>query len=386
MTGVLSWQDTGQVSEQLALLRQASPGIGELRVALVYGGMSAEDRLYIARCPADQMTITALTRTLAGLGARSLGVLDPCSRSFTRDLLEYDVIIPSVHGPYGEDGRLQGLLDYVGRPYSCSGVAACAVTADKALCKLAMAGLGVVTPRWHLPGADGSALAASGPVMVKPRAGGSSVGMTLVSAAKDLDVALQDATAQDPVGALIEEYIPGLPVTVGLLELPGAVLVLPPLAVQTSGTSFYDAETKLDAAGGHPAAYGAARLPAPVLNRLQADALTLWSGLGCRGAARVDFITAGSDTFALEVNATPGLSDDSNFVTAARLAAVTTSDIVRALISQALRTRAPDCPLPVLAAADLSPANPAVTLAYRREKVNGSGVPEARPADVPAAH
>jgi len=98
------------------------------RVAVVYGGLSAEDRLYITRSPVEQMSITALTRALAGLGVPGV-VLDPCERSFVRTLLDFDVVMPAVHGPYGEDGRLQGLLDYLRRPYSGSGVAALAVAA-----------------------------------------------------------------------------------------------------------------------------------------------------------------------------------------------------------------------------------------------------------------
>ncbi len=100
----------------------------------------------------EQLSITALTCTLAGLGVPAV-VLDPCERSFLRALLDFDVVMPAVHGPYGEDGRLQGLLDYLRRPYCGSGVAASALAADKALCKLAMTGLGVPTPRWRLAGA-----------------------------------------------------------------------------------------------------------------------------------------------------------------------------------------------------------------------------------------
>ena len=235
-----------------------------------------------------------------------------------RDLLDFDVVMPAMHGPYGEDGRLQGLLDYLRLPYCGSGVAASAVAADKALCKLAMSGLGVATPRWRLADADGRFFAAQcAQVMVKPRLGGSSVGMALVRAAGELEDAISAATAIDPVGALIEEFMPGLPVTVGLLELPAGVLVLPPLAVQPQGGTFYDAETKLDAAGEHNVSYSQSGLPALVMEQLKDQSLRLWHGLGCKGIARIDFMVTSTSAFALEVNTIPGLSYESNFASVA---------------------------------------------------------------------
>lgn len=311
MTATIGWDEQGLISRQVAALREAQPGLASLRVAVVYGGVSAEDRLYISRSPVEQLSITALARALAGLGVPAV-VLDPCGRSFVRALLDFDVVMPAVHGPYGEDGRLQGLLDYLRRPYCGSGVAASALAADKALCKLAMAGLGVATPRWRLAGADSPSFAGQcTQVMVKPRMGGSSLGMALAQTGAELDEAIAAARAIDPVGALIEEFVPGMPVTVGLLELPAGVLVLPPLAVQPEGSAFYDAETKLDSAGEHTVSYSQASLPAPVLEQLKDQSLKLWDGLGCRGIARIDFIVT-ETPFALEVNTIPGLSRESN--------------------------------------------------------------------------
>jgi D-alanine-D-alanine ligase len=319
------------------------------------------------------MSITALTRTLAELRMPAT-VLDPCERSFLRELLAFDVVMPAMHGPYGEDGRLQGLLDYVRRPYCGSGVAASAVAADKALCKLAMTDLGVATPRWCLADADGRSFASQcAQVMVKPRLGGSSVGMALVRAGEELEHAISAATAIDPVGALIEEFIPGLPVTVGLLELPAGVMVLPPLAVQPHGGAFYDAEAKLDAAGEHLVSYSQSGLPAHVMEQLKDQSLRLWRGLGCRGIARIDFMVTGTGTFALEVNTIPGLSYESNFASVAGQVGLSHGDIVLALLHEALRRSVAEVPLPVLAAGDFIAAQPpAGTGTYGR--VSGSGV------------
>jgi D-alanine-D-alanine ligase len=358
MTAAIGQDDQDLVSRQVTALRDAQSGLAGLRVAVVYGGLSAEDRLYISRSPVEQLSITALTRALAGLGVPA-AVLDPCERSFLRALLDFDVVMPAVHGPYGEDGRLQGLLDYLRRPYCGSGVATSALAADKALCKLAMTGLGVPTPRWRLAGADGLRFARQcAQVMVKPRLGGSSIGMALARTGGELDEAIAAASAIDPVGVLIEEFVPGLSVTVGLLELPAGVLMLPPLAVQPEGRAFYDAETKLDSGGEHTVSYSQASLPVPVLEQLKDQSLKLWDGLGCSGIARIDFIVAENRTFALEVNTIPGLSRESNFVMAASLAGLSHGDIVLALLHEALHRGWDNVPLPVVAASDLSARQP----------------------------
>ncbi|WP_323137135.1 hypothetical protein [Streptomyces sp. NBC_01764] len=92
-------------------------------VALVYGPVSAEDRLYHSKCPTDQRSVTALSEALDRIGARWT-VLDPCEPDFITELAGHDVALSNLHGPYGEDGRLQGLLDYLRLPYCGSGVAA----------------------------------------------------------------------------------------------------------------------------------------------------------------------------------------------------------------------------------------------------------------------
>jgi D-alanine-D-alanine ligase len=141
----------------------------------------------------------------------------------------FDVALPNLHGPFGEDGRVQGLLDYLRVPYCGSGVAASAIAADKILCKRLMEALAVPTPAWRTW--PGPATAWPGrPVMVKPRTGGSSVGVSLVGREEDLGDAIIGAESSDLPGVLIEDYVPGLPVTVGVLELPSGIAVFPPLA------------------------------------------------------------------------------------------------------------------------------------------------------------
>lgn len=146
-------------------------------------------------------------------------------------------------------------------------------------------------------------------VMVKPPFGGSSVGVSLVRDAADLPRALAEAAGESDEEVLVEDYVIGTPVTVGMLELPGgSVIVFPPLTTEATDADFYDADTKLDM-DPKGAVTVRAELEPVALNRIARDARTLWDGTGLRGSARIDFIvTEDGDAYVLEVNSTPGMS------------------------------------------------------------------------------
>jgi D-alanine-D-alanine ligase len=274
-------------------------------------------------------------------------VLNPCDRDFIVELAGYDVALSNLHGPYGEDGRLQGLLDYLRVPYCGSGVAASAVAADKILCKRVMLSLGVPTPEWWV-WSGGPTKWNGRPAMVKPPFGGSSVGMSLVREQADLPRALADAAGEEGADVLVEDYLTGVPLTVGLLELPGgSVVVLHPLATEATEAEFYDADTKLDVDSRGAVAVQAAELMPEVLAKVTECATTLWEGLGLRGSARVDFILAEDDQpYVLEVNSTPGMSRDSNFVVGAAMVGLTHTDVVLAMLHEAMTRQPYDVPLP----------------------------------------
>jgi D-alanine-D-alanine ligase len=341
-----------KAAEALRAWGQSRHGLG---VALVYGPVSAEDRLYHSKCPVEQRSVTALAEALDEIGAR-WNVLNPCEPDFISELVEYDVCLSNLHGPYGEDGRLQGLLDYLRVPYCGSGVGASAVAADKILCKRVMLTLGVPTPDWHVW--YGGPVTWNGrPIMVKPPFGGSSVGMSLVRDPADLPKALADAAGDECAPVLIEEYVTGTPMTVGLLELPGgSVVVFPPLATEAIDADFYDADTKLDVGSRGAVTVSAANLAPAVLDKITAQARTLWDGLGLRGSARIDFIlTDDSEPYVLEVNTTPGMSRDSNFAVGAAMVGLTHTEVVLAMLHEALARPPYDVPLPTPAFASTTP-------------------------------
>ncbi len=228
-----------------------------------------------------------------------------------------DVVFPVLHGPWGEDGTLQGLLEMAGVPYVGSGVLASAAAMDKAVAKVLLraAGLRVadaVVVRRGEP-VDRAAVVALGlPVFVKPARGGSSIGISRVTDLADLDTALAVAHAADPK-ALVEACLAGREVECGVLAGPAGPEASVPAEVRVAaGHDFYDFEakyledaTELDVP---------ADLPAPVTARLQHMALRAFAALGCEGLARVDFFVAADGAVTVnEVNTMPGFTPSSMY-------------------------------------------------------------------------
>lgn len=335
-------------ADTLAALDSSATDISGLTVGVVYGGVSYEDRYYIARSPRDQMSITALTEALERLGARCERI-DPTQPGLTGRLAACDVIFPNLHGEYGEDGRLQGLLDYLRLPYVGSGVPASAIGADKDLCKQFMTASGIKTPPSVLAAADGRPQELNGialPLMVKPAAGGSSIGMSLVRSSGDLAAAVETAREAGARKVLLEQFIPGRPVSVPVLDLPGYAQVLSTVSIDAPG-DFYDAESKLDEHGLGLVSYAEEADRPAWQDLLEQYAIRLWQSLDCRGFARVDFVVDRQGRpWALEINTVPGLSRDGNFAVAARKSGLTYDQVIVALLGEAL-TRVPDeVPIP----------------------------------------
>ncbi|HEU0102988.1 MAG TPA: D-alanine--D-alanine ligase family protein [Mycobacteriales bacterium] len=228
-----------------------------------------------------------------------------------------DVVFPVLHGPWGEDGTLQGLLEMAGVPYVGSGVLASAVAMDKAVAKVLLraAGLAVadaVVVRRGDP-VDLAAVAALGlPVFVKPSRGGSSIGISRVDDLGQLDGALRLAHAADPK-ALVEAALVGREVECGVLAGPAGPEASLPAEVRVSaGHAFYDFDAKyLEAATELDVP---ADLPAEVTARLQATALAAFAALDCEGLARVDFFVHADGSLTVnEVNTMPGFTPTSMY-------------------------------------------------------------------------
>jgi D-alanine-D-alanine ligase len=275
--------------------------------------------------PAVDPTRTAVTLA-ADPGARGLVLRLPAAGSGgpTAVLAEVDVVFPVLHGPYGEDGTIQGLLELAGIPYVGSGVFASAAAMDKGHSKvlLAAAGLPVgphvlVGPRWWREdrGAVLAAVDALGmPVFVKPARAGSSLGITKVKTLDDLETAIEQARRHDP-RVIVEAAIEGREIECGVLEgLAGAgpqtsvvaeITVVGDHEFYDFAAKYLDGTTRLDVPAG---------VPGDVATRLQALAGAAFEALSCEGLARVDFfLRRDGSVIVNEVNTMPGFTPTSMF-------------------------------------------------------------------------
>jgi D-alanine-D-alanine ligase len=252
--------------------------------------------------------------------APGLLVLDPSQ--LPAELGEVDVVFPLLHGPWGEDGTIQGLLEMAGIPYVGSGVLASAVGMDKEYMKLLLVARGLPVTRYgvHRAGEqvriDVDALGL--PLFVKPARGGSSVGISKVERLDDLPAALAEAHRHDPK-ALIEAMSPGREIECGVLagERGGAAEASLPGEIHVTGAAhtFYDFEAKyLDDAVELDVP---ADLSPAITKTVQELACAAFDALGCEGLARVDFfvnVDAGAgDVVVNEINTMPGFTPYSMF-------------------------------------------------------------------------
>jgi D-alanine-D-alanine ligase len=282
------------------------------------------ERLSITDGKLPEVDVTALP-VLFGAN-RELVVSEPGQVPST--LGEVDVVFPLLHGPWGEDGTIQGLLEMSDIRYVGSGVLASAVGMDKHYMKVVFQGAGLeVTPYvvirdrdWTRdPAACRAAVDALGyPVFVKPARGGSSLGISKVNSLDELDDAVAEARAHDP--KVIVEAAANNPreIEVGVLGgLNGTpeVSVCGEIAVSGGGHDFYDFETKyLPEGEAYTALSVPADLPEDIAADIRAKALTAFDAIEAEGLARVDFfLDADNRVIINEINTMPGFTPTSMF-------------------------------------------------------------------------
>jgi len=260
-----------------------------------------------------------------------------------------DVVFPVLHGAYGEDGTIQGLLEMAGVPYVGSGVLASALAMDKEFAKRLLAAAGLhVGPYAVLRSNDKTLPAAEQerlglPVFVKPARGGSSVGITRVTEWGDLDAAVAFAREVDPK-VLVEAAIVGREVECGVLEgdpdgpSPGDPEASLPaeIRVVADGHDWYDFETKyLDDACEFDLP---AQLTAEMTARVREAACRAYTALDCAGLARVDFFVTPDDRLVVnEVNTMPGFTPISMFPRMWQATGLEFPDLLARLVRTAVR-------------------------------------------------
>ena len=306
-----------------------------MRVAVIAGGMSSEREVSLK-------SGEGVARALLGRG-HDVRVLDLDDGMYT-SLLSFrpEIVYIALHGAYGEDGRIQGLLEIMGLKYTGSGVLASAVALDKALSKKLFALEGIPTPRWlsiakgpwESGAVDLDQLSVPPfPMVVKPSREGSSFGMSIVKEAKDLEPALRKAFACDSE-ALLEEYIAGKELTVGVLG-DDRLEYLPPIEIVPKN-EFYDYESKYAPGGSEHII--PARVPEDVLGQVGQLAMAAHRAIGCRAFSRVDLmLDADFRPYVLEVNTLPGMTETSLLPDAARAVGLDYADLVEKILELSLR-------------------------------------------------
>ncbi len=270
------------------------------RVGVVMGGPSAEREVSLnsggrVLAALQQKGYTAIAVDWAADG-EDLGVLLRNER--------IDVAWNALHGTFGEDGCVQGLLECMRIPYTGSGVLASAIAMDKVATRRVFDQENIESPRWRRYHGAADVARVGYPLVVKPSAEGSSVGVSIVKNPGELDAALASAAKCHGV-TLLEEYVRGREINVGVLddEALGEVEIRP-------ATEFYDYEAKYLR---NDTQY---LVPAPITDAerstLHALAVRAHRALGCSGATRVDLLlTAEGRAVCLEINTLPGMTDHS---------------------------------------------------------------------------
>ena len=258
---------------------------------------------------------------------------------------QVDVVFIAMHGPYGEDGTVQGLLELLGVPYTGSGVLASALAMDKLRSRqlfewhrIPVPGyLSVTASVWRDRGHVHRqvAQALGYPCVVKPNAAGSSIGVSLVREPTVLDPSVEAAFAYGPV-VLIEEYVSGTEITSGIIDDPttGDSVALPLIEV-VPHAEFYNYQAKYAAGGSEHII--PARVSARVAQEAGALALRAHQALGCEGMSRVDMIARGDDIVVLEVNTIPGMTATSLLPDAAKATGIEFPELLDRIIRSALR-------------------------------------------------
>jgi len=297
------------------------------KIGVLMGGMSVEREVSIKSGEAISSSLYRL-----GYLQKTIDVDKDIAITLRREAI--DVAFIALHGRYGEDGTIQGLLDVMQIPYTGSGVLASAMGMDKIASRRIFLSQGLSVPPYHVLhrevdlSFDPDRLSFGFPVVVKPSSEGSSVGVSIVPEPKGLDEALKEAFRHGP-RILIEKFISGKEVHVGILgdRALGAIEIKPK-------TEFYDYTAK------YVAGMSEHLYPAPLstglYEKVLASGLQAHKVLGCSGYSRVDFlIDAEENLYLLEVNTLPGMTETSLMPEMARGAGVDFDALVEEILAAA---------------------------------------------------
>jgi D-alanine-D-alanine ligase len=302
--------------------------MGSARVAVVMGGPSTEREVSIS---SGQGVLAALERL--GYEARSLDFDD----RFVDALGAYapDAVFNALHGPGGEDGTIQGILDWMRVPYTGSDLRSCALAIDKHLTKKLLSAEGLPTPAWDTFDFEGGTLpllpgSLNLPLVVKPRNEGSSTGVSMVRTHEEWSRTMI-AISENRATILAEEFVEGREFSCGVFFEQA----MPVIEIVPEGRDFYDYDAKYTVGGSRHDV--PARIDHDLAHRIQMLALSTHRLVGLRDYSRTDVIvTASGRPYILEINALPGLTPTSLFPEVCAAAGIPYDTLIDRLLKAAL--------------------------------------------------
>lgn len=302
-------------------------------VAVVMGGPSAEREVSLN-------TGAAIANALREYGYTNVVEIDLDPRNFGKQLAESkaEVVFNAVHGLYGEDGRLQTLLEICEMPYTGSGMIASVSCMDKVITKRMLRDAGISTPACLIVNKKESGIKEkimqrfSLPVVIKPASQGSSIGVEIVKEENQLDEALANAFKYSR-DILVEEFISGKELTVSMMQKDGEVVALPVIHIAPhSGT--YDYHSKYTK--GATEYICPADLDEETTKKVQEISKQAYEVLGCSGVARADvMLDEEGNGYVLEINTVPGMTATSLVPKAAAAAGISFPELCNIILQSA---------------------------------------------------
>jgi D-alanine-D-alanine ligase len=294
------------------------------KIGVLYGGRSAER-------PISLLSGKAVLKALRGSGFKAIGIDAKGDLASLLRQNRIDFAYIALHGPWGEDGTVQGMLEIMGIPYSGCGVLSSALSMNKIFSKRVFDSCGIPTPRWTLVTKEGlDKKIPIFPCFVKPATQGSAIGVSCVTERKDFRASAIKALKFDKQ-ILVEEFIRGKEITVAVLgdkALP--VIEIVPV------NKFYDYESKYRP--GFSRHLIPARLPERVARESQELALNVFKALDCKAVARIDIIIDKKNKpWVLEANTVPGMTQTSLLPDAAAAAGLGFVDLILEIIRHSVQ-------------------------------------------------
>ena len=299
----------------------------ETKIAVLCGGMSSEAEV-------SRRSGKNCYEALLRLGYKNAKLVE-VTENIAKDLEGFDIAYNALHGKYGEDGCIQGLLELMKIPYTGCGVMSSAVCMNKEYTKkvLSSAGLPLIKSVLISKGDNlyEKVKSLKYPMMVKPVSEGSSLGMAKVSNSDELVKAVFEASKykQD---IMIEEYLEGVSTTVGILEKDNKLVATEILEFRTH-TEWYDYEAKYTK--GMTEFIIPAELSDEMTQKVKDISIQAFKVCGCSGVSRVDFLITEDTPYILEVNTSPGMTDTSDLPAQAAAMGISYDELVEMILQSA---------------------------------------------------